>query len=140
MLPCLETAAPVDLVALMLGTNDVKTRFAAPAFDIAWGMSVLAGMILNSAFGPDGRAPKLLIICPAPLAKLTTFAELFFGADEKCRLRPGHYKMWADMLGAGFLDAGQIIRASDVDGIHLELSENQKLGAAVAAKASEMLA
>ncbi len=140
LLPCLETAAPVDLVTLMLGTNDLKSRFAAPAFDIAWGMSALAGMILNSAFGPDGRAPKLLIICPPPLAKLTIFAELFVGAGEKCRLLPGYYRMRAELLGAGFLDAGQVIRASDVDGIHLDIPEHRKLGEAVAARVRELLA
>lgn len=140
LLPCLESAAPVDLVTIMLGTNDLKSRFAAPAFDIAWGVSQLAGMILNSTFGPDGGTPKVLIICPPPLAKLTALAELFVGADEKCRLLPGHYSDWAKLVGAGFLDAGQIIHASDGDGIHFELSEHHKLGEAVAAKVSEMLA
>ena len=41
----LETAllmnAPLDLVILMLGTNDTKPRFNVSAWDIGWGMDLL---------------------------------------------------------------------------------------------------
>jgi lysophospholipase L1-like esterase len=139
LLPCLETHAPIDLVTIMLGTNDMKTRFAAPAFDIAWGMSILAGMVLNSNFGVDGKAPKLLIICPPRLGKLTAFKELWEGGDAKSALLASHYRANAEGLGCGFLDAGEIIKSSDIDGIHFEAGEHQKLGQAVAQHVLKML-
>ncbi|MGA2640810.1 MAG: GDSL-type esterase/lipase family protein, partial [Spirochaetia bacterium] len=39
--PCLESQAPLDLVVLMLGTNDTKERYSAPPADIAAGVGVL---------------------------------------------------------------------------------------------------
>jgi len=140
LLPCLESAAPVDLVTIMLGTNDLKTRFAAPAFDIAWGMSQLAGSVLTSAFGPNGAAPKVLIIAPPKLGHLTTFAELFIGGHAKSDLLPDHYQAHADALGCGFLNAADYVNTSDIDGVHLEISEHEKLGKAVTQKVKEMLA
>ncbi len=52
----------------------------------------------------------------------------------------GHfYRLVADEFGCGFLNAGEHIVSSPVDGIHLEASELPKLGRAVAAKVREML-
>ena len=140
LLPCLESAQPVDLVTIMLGTNDMKTRFAAPAFDIALGISQLAASVLSGNFGPNGTRPKVLIICPPPLAKLTTFAELFIGGHEKAALLAGYYKGHADTLGCGFLNAGEYVTTSDIDGVHFDVSEHKKLGIAVAEKVKQMLA
>lgn len=139
LLPCLETAQPVDLVTLMLGTNDLKTRFAAPAFDIAWGMSQLASSVLTSRFGRNGSSPKVLIISPPKLGKLTTFAELFIGGHAKSDLLAVHYKAHADAFGCGFLDAAEYVNTSDIDGVHFEAAEHKKLGVAVAEKVKEML-
>ncbi len=35
LIPCLESHRPIDLVVMMLGTNDLKIRFSVPAYDIA---------------------------------------------------------------------------------------------------------
>jgi Lysophospholipase L1 and related esterases len=77
LVPCLESHAPVDLVLLMLGTNDLKTRFSVSAFDIASSAGVLVNTIQQSVFGPDGKNPKVLLICPSPLGKMSYLAELF---------------------------------------------------------------
>ena len=67
LIPCLASQSPLDLVILMLGTNDCKTRFALTASDVAAGVRELANLILSSGCGPEGRAPRLLVMCPAPL-------------------------------------------------------------------------
>ena len=38
LLPCLRSHRPLDLVAIMLGTNDLKQRFCVPPTDIAKGV------------------------------------------------------------------------------------------------------
>lgn len=139
LLPCLESHQPIDLVTIMLGTNDMKTRFSATAFDIGWGMSTLAGMVLNSQFGPGGKAPQVLIISPPRLGQLTAFKELWDGGDAKSALLAFHYRNNAQALGCGFLDAAEVIRASDIDGIHFEVEEHFKLGQAVAKQVLKML-
>ena len=57
--PVLESAAPVDLVVVMLGTNDLKTRFGASAYEIAEGAGRIADAVRASAAGPAGGAPQV---------------------------------------------------------------------------------
>jgi lysophospholipase L1-like esterase len=45
LIPCLESHAPIDLVLIMLGTNDFKTRFSVSAFDIALSAGALVNII-----------------------------------------------------------------------------------------------
>ena len=91
LLPVLLTHQPVDLVVLMLGTNDLKHRFGAEPRDIAAGAGPLLDDVASSSCGPDGSPPRTLLVCPAPVARLTQFAEEFAGATEKSRAIPAQY-------------------------------------------------
>jgi lysophospholipase L1-like esterase len=124
----LETHQPIDLLIVMLGTNDLKTRLSMQAGDIAAGMGVLAGIANRSACGADGHSPKVLLISPAPLARLGWLAEMFEGGTEKSRKLGAEVAMVAEECGALFLDAGTLIRSSDIDGIHLDHDAHRKLG------------
>ena len=57
LMACLESHRPIDLITLMLGTNDLKAHFGSSASDIAQGAASLANMMLRSGCGPDGGAP-----------------------------------------------------------------------------------
>jgi lysophospholipase L1-like esterase len=139
LLPCLESHAPIDLVALMLGTNDLKHKFGLSAADIAAGAGTLVDIILRSTSGPNNVSPKVLLICPPPTARLTLFADMFAGAGEKSRALAIHYQREAGLRGCAFLDAGQIIGSSQRDGIHFEADAHQALGQAVARNVQELL-
>ena len=136
---CLESHKPIDLMTIMLGTNDLKERFGASASDIAQGAASLAEMALTSGCGPEGGAPVILLISPPPVGKLTDMAEMFAGSEEKSARFAGHYGRFAEQYGCGFLDAGAMVVSSDVDGIHLEAGEHRKLGEAVAKRVGETL-
>lgn len=137
--PCLESHAPLDLVIIALGVNDLKARFLASASDVADGAGVLAGIAQRSGVGPDGGSPAVLLVAPPPAGRLTELALMFAGAEEKSRGFPRQYRRVADKYGCAFLDAGEVVRASDRDGIHLEADEHRKLGEAVAASVKESL-
>lgn len=139
LIPCLETHRPLDLVAIMLGTNDLKVRFSLSAYDIANGAGVLVDIVLKSGAGPSGSAPKALLMAPPPLGKLTEFAEMFEGAEVKSRRFSEHYRRVAEEYGCAFLDTSEVIVSSDIDGVHLEPSEHRKLGKAVAAIVNKIL-
>jgi len=139
LIPCLETHRPLDLVVIMLGTNDLKKRFSVSAFDVASGAGVLVDVVHKSAAGPNGGAPKVLLLAPPPVARLTEFAEMFEGAEAKSRKFPEHYRRIAEEQGCELLDTAQVIISSDLDGIHFEKGEHQKLGRAVAARVREIL-
>jgi lysophospholipase L1-like esterase len=139
IIPCIESHGPVDLVIILLGTNDLKARFSLTALDIANGAGMLVKMVQRSNAGPDFKAPKVLLIAPPPIKEVGIFAEAFEGGERKSHKLSKHYKAVAEQLGCDFLDASQIIKSSDVDGIHLEVSEHNKLAAAVAGKVREIM-
>jgi hypothetical protein len=99
----------------------------------------LVDVVQKSAAGPGGRTPKILLMAPPPLGKLSEFGEIFEGAVAKSKRFAEHYQRVAQEYGCEFLDTSQFIVSSDIDGIHLELSEHQKLGQAVAAKVKDIL-
>ena len=139
LLPCLLSQAPLDLVVLMLGTNDLKMRYSAPVTDVAAGVSVLADIVLTSPAGRNDKAPALLLVAPPPFGKLSAFAAMFEGGAEKSRLLGGLYAEVARARACPFLDAATVIRSSDLDGIHLEPAEHGKLGQAIAREVKKIL-
>ena len=128
LLPCLESHAPLDLIMLMLGTNDLKAKFAVSAYDIALSIGVLIRTIQNSGCGPNGKSPKILVMSPAPLGKITQFKELLLGGVEKSRQLAGYYSKIAKLYNCDFVDVGKIIKTSDIDGVHFDEKETEKLG------------
>jgi lysophospholipase L1-like esterase len=140
LLPCLWSHQPIDLIAIMLGTNDLKERFSVSAYDIAAGAGVLVNIALRSGAGPNGGAPKVLLLAPPVVAKLTDYAEMFEDAEAKSKKFAQHYQRVAKQRGCHFIDTAQIVVSSNLDGIHLEADQHRKLGLAVAARVREILA
>jgi lysophospholipase L1-like esterase len=136
LMPCLRTHRPIDVVALMLGTNDLKARFGVPPGDIARGIGTLLAIIRNAEAGRDGGMPQILVICPAPLRRAfgsrPDFEDMFLGGHEKSLGLAPLYAEVAEANGAAFLDAGRIMESSAFDGIHLDPEAHEALGRAVA--------
>jgi len=138
--PCLNTHQPIDLVILFLGTNDLKFRFGVTAFDIAEGIRLLVKLILNSETGPDSNSPRVLILIPPPLGKLTEFVDLFSGGVVKSKQLSREYKRVADNMACPSLDLSEYIVASDIDGVHFDAEAHHKIGQVVAQKVEKVLA
>jgi lysophospholipase L1-like esterase len=136
---CLESHAPLDLVVMMLGTNDTKKRYSAPAYDIAQGVGVLIDIIQKSLSGRAGKAPSVLLLVPPPFEKLTEFADMLEGGTEKSRALAPLFRQVAALRGCAFFDTSTVIRSSDLDGVHFDESELPKLGKAVAAEVRKIL-
>lgn len=139
LLPCLESHAPFDAITIMLGTNDLKARFNRSASDIAQAANLLARTAANAPVGIDGRPPKVLLIAPPPVATLSTLDLMFQGSEEKSRLLGRYFRAFTELAGIPFLDAGQIIRSSEIDGIHFEADQHALLGKAVANALRQLL-
>jgi lysophospholipase L1-like esterase len=131
LLPILESHRPIDLVAVMLGTNDLKPRFNPSPFDIAHGVQNVAVAIQKSDFGPDNTAPKVLIICPPAAADSPALKHIFGDCVELSKKLPHFYRALSAECGAAFLDAGKYIKSSPIDGIHLEPEAQRLLAEAV---------
>lgn len=140
LLPCLDSHHPVDLLIILLGTNDLKHRYGLSPWDIAHGSGRLAELARSSGFGPNGAPPAILLAAPPPVAKLTNFAGMFEGAAAKSKALARAYREVAQELGCAFLDAGKVVRSSPKDGIHFEPEGQVALGKAAARRVLELLA
>jgi len=128
----LGSHAPIDLVVLMLGTNDLKARFAVPAEDVARGCERLVETVAASDAGSDRAPPALLIVAPPPILEAGWLAPMFAGGAAKSRGLAPLYAALADRHGAGFLDAGTVVASSPLDGVHFDADAHRALGEAVA--------
>ena len=139
LLPCLLSHAPIDIVILMLGTNDLKMRFSVTAFDIAMSIGALIGIIRGSSTNGEGRSPEILVISPPPLGKLSKFGEFLEGGTEKSKKLANYYMRISKQLGCDYMDAGKTIKCSEIDGVHFEEAEHAKLGRAMADKVKTII-
>lgn len=135
-IPILRSHMPLDVVAIMLGTNDLKAKFSVGPYEIAQGVNVLLKQLKRAEAGRSAGVPRALAICPPPIlstfGEFEFFGELFAGGREKSLHMAPHYAAVAKEAGAVFLDAGGIIETSAYDGIHLDVPMQAKLGLAVA--------
>lgn len=128
----LESHKPLDVVLMMLGTNDLKERFSVNACDIALSLERLVRLILASGTGPANGAPGVLLVAPPPIIEVGCLAGMFAGGAAKSRALPAEIKAAAARVGVPFLDAGQVVKVSPVDGIHYDAEANPLLAEAFA--------
>jgi lysophospholipase L1-like esterase len=129
----LESHSPVDLVILMLGTNDLKPRFSVHAPDIALSLERLITAIRASACGPDNSAPQVLLVAPPPVIEVGCLAEIFEGAAPRSQRLGPSIRAAALRSGVPFFDAADHIAVSPVDGIHYDATAHAALALALAA-------
>lgn len=139
LLPALlNSHRPLDLVVVMLGTNDVKWAYGMSPYEIGRGADKLLRAIEGSECGPDFGAPQALLVAPPPVMESGCLAEMYRGGAEKSQRLAAEYAAVARARGAAFLDAGAHTRVSPLDGVHWEADQHAGLAQAVAAKINEM--
>lgn len=133
--PCLHSHNPLDIVTIMLGTNDLKARFNKDSAEIARGMQALIEDTQLYANSPNG-APEILIISPPTILRETPGIHRLFNETGHLVSKelPQEYARVADQMGVHFLNAGDHIASSPYDGIHFDLDAHQVLGKVIAQK------
>ena len=129
----LETHQPLDLVIIMLGTNDIKYANRCRAFDAAMGMERLIKLTRAHGFIEGYSTPQILIMSPPALCKTSDewFNELWGHAIEESKLFAKHYARVAEEQGVHFFDAGSVAKTDPTDGGHMTAAETRKLGEAL---------
>jgi lysophospholipase L1-like esterase len=130
--PCIDSQMPLDLIIVMLGTNDLKRRFRLTASDIAESAAGLAEEARRLATAQDGARAEVLLVAPPALTRLTDLDHMFDGARETSRQLAHYFGVLAGRRGLPWFDAGSVIACSDLDGIHFEADAHRTLGEALA--------
>jgi len=130
----LNSHRPLDGLVIMLGTNDLKTRFAAPAADIAIGVEKMALMAATLA-----HPPRVLSVAPPPVRELGCLTEYFVGAEAKGTGLAEALRFRAGRVGAGFFDASSVISVDPLDGVHFGADAHRDLGKALANAVTSMM-
>ena len=130
--------SPLDIVVLMLGTNDLKTRFSVTASDIAASVERLVATLRVLCAAPGRTQPKVLLVAPPPIREIDWLAEKFVGGAAKSKGLGPAIRRSAERLGTAFLDAGEHIEVSPIDGLHYDAATHAKLGKAIAAAVREL--
>lgn len=128
----LQSHGRIDALTIMLGTNDVKTRYGADPRKVTAGIAGLLDIAMGDEMQTRHGGFRMLVICPPPVLEQGPIASEFTGAREVSLRLPALYEQLAQARGAAFLDAGKVIEVSPVDGIHFEPEAHVALGRAVA--------
>ncbi len=136
---------PLELVIIMLGTNDTKRHLDRSPLEIGLGMGELIDIVQRGSglgwYAYD--APEVLVVSPPPLGDEIDpgAAESFADGPEKLAALQPIFSAIATAAGAHFFDAAGIVDKGGVgvDGIHLLAEANRSLGDAVAAEVRKIL-
>lgn len=134
----------VDIVILMLGTNELKAEFKHDAAYIAEGIGEFIKMLQNPDSWKRGKLPKLLVISPILLGDdilgkdgiCTQFDEISLRESKQMA---GAIENICKQYHVEFMDASQYVRASLTDAIHLDEEGHIQLGHAIYNKLNDLL-
>lgn len=138
----LHTHAPLDLVIIMLGSNDMKPVLAGTAHAASKGMRRLLQLVSLHAWPvADLEPPQILVVSPPPLVETADpdFAAMFEGGVTQSAMLASFYADLADETGAGFFDAGSVAVCSAIDGVHLDAKNTRAIGRGLAPVARLLL-
>lgn len=125
---------PLDMVILMLGTNDLKHRFSLLPADIAMGAAQLGHMVKTCDRDPAYPEPAVLLVSPIHIGEGVENG-IFgcFGPEAAAlsrKLAP-LYRAHAEANGWLYLDAASVARPSQRDRLHMEAEDHAALAAAL---------
>lgn len=135
---CIESHTPLDAVVIMLGVNDLKSRFSVTAWDIAEGSGKLADIVITSP-ALQKSPPKILLVAAPPILETGWLGEMFKGGEEKSKHIAAHLKAVAESRKIEWLDLASIATVSPVDGIHFDAANQIAIGQAIATKLQTMI-
>jgi lysophospholipase L1-like esterase len=117
---------PLDWIIINLGTNDTKTKFNQSPIKMIEGIQKYLDLIDRYSSNS-----KILLIAPAPvnenIANNSYTPNSWVGACDKAQKFAVLLEKLALEKQIHFLDLGQVVEVSKIDGIHFDLDSQQKI-------------
>lgn len=132
LLPCLYSHAPIDLVVLALGGNDLISYFNRSPMEVCKALGELVDIIQQSSYGSQmQKAPEVLILpppIPLPISEDTIIddASIFDGAINKAKQLASLLENLARGKKCYYLDIPSI-KPSEIDGVHFDKAGHLQL-------------
>ena len=129
----LESHSPLDLVIIMLGTNDVKPAICGSALEASFGMRRLVQVIRGHYAGKNEIAPPIILVAPPLICEsenadmMGHFGGLQHGLEQSSQFA-AHYARRAQEWNTGFFDASTVAKADPLDGVHLDAANTRAIG------------
>lgn len=139
----LGTHQPIDLVVVLLGTNDLKRHTGGGrAFEARIGMERIVEIIQTFPYHRGMSVPKILIVAPPSFVATDDpdFTLLFSHGIEESQKLPAAYGLVADEYGCDVFDASEICETTPLDGVHLDAENTRRLGDALVEPVRTILA
>ena len=135
---------PLDLVIIMLGTNDLQSGVNRTPEEVAKSAFTLANLVTKSdkPIYSSYPAPSVLIVSPPPMSDTTKtpLSGLFQTGVAPSRHLGAAFAKEAKRTGIPFFDAGKVTATDGVDGIHLTADNHKSLGNALTPVVKKLLA
>lgn len=135
----LASHTPLDLLIIMLGTNDLKHRFSATATDISLAMERMVKTAQSVDNYTSEKPFRILLVCPAEVRPTTFLGEVFGDRSGTTKELPALYEAVAQRCGVHFLNIAQYAQPSELDGLHFDRENHKKVAAAMETKIREIL-
>lgn len=132
---------PLDLVIIMLGSNDMKPWIHGRALAAAHGMRRLVQIVRGHPYFGGAKPPNVLLVSPPLVARTdnSEFADMFAGGNDASAKLAALYCSVASEMECGFFDAARVASATPTDGVHLDAENTRAIGRALAPLVREML-
>jgi len=140
----LASHAPLDLVIIMLGTNDIKPYVAGSAASAARGARRLVELTRGHFAGTGEAVPQIILVSPPHAAETDNeiMASNFGGLAHllaESRDFARHYRRHAEETGVAFFDAASVAHADPHDGVHLDPANTRAIGTGLAPLVKQIL-
>lgn len=129
---CLEKHAPIDVLILMLGTNDLKACYGKSPREIGTSIAVLIADARMLAAERAEASPAILVVSPPTIRpKIEEYAVAFEGGHQKSLQLPTVLEDVAGRHEAEFFDANSLVEGDSADGVHMSDPTHRALGLAL---------